>query len=227
MGHPEHEEVVCFFGEFTSDRGVSVRTPNGNNTLDCSFEGLPPIPETIVQKNFLCTIVHAGTSVTSNSQWVRKPNGVATMFCQFSDKPVFDAAVAYGNVGVPAQQALFTTPLSQVPGQAVTAELVDVGLACNGNVMVNDPAGRIALIERGACVFGEKVANAFAAGAVGVVVYNSAAGGDAIVAMFGTDFVPIPAVFVGRSDGLALQAAAPVTATILACARSASCRGSL
>ena len=38
------------------------------------------------------------------------------------------------------------------------------------------PAGTIALVSRGACTFGSKADNAFAAGAVGVVIYNNSAG---------------------------------------------------
>src|SRR4029434_2452654 len=38
-------------------------------------------------------------------------------------------------------------------------------------------AGKLALIDRGTCVFSQKVANAKAAGAVGVVIINNVPGG--------------------------------------------------
>jgi minor extracellular serine protease Vpr len=44
-------------------------------------------------------------------------------------------------------------------------------------------AGKAALIQRGVCEFGVKVLNAELAGAAFVVVYNSAAGGDALINM--------------------------------------------
>ena len=84
-------------------------------------------------------------------------------------------------------------------------------LGCAGQV-VNDVAGRVALVERGTCTFVEKVTTAEAAGAVAVVVYNSAEGGDDLVLMGGDGPEPgIPSAFVGRSAGLAFaQSAAPV-----------------
>lgn len=69
-------------------------------------------------------------------------------------------------------------------------------------------AGNIALIERGTFFFSEKVANAQAAGAVGVVIYNSATadeGPDTPVS--GTLGKPnnfLPAVAISHNDGLAL-----------------------
>ncbi len=75
-------------------------------------------------------------------------------------------------------------------------------------------AGRAAVIERGgvdtlgaACQFGLKALNAQNAGATLVVIYNHAAGGDALTSMSGGTYgsqVTIPAVFIGRTDGLAL-----------------------
>jgi subtilisin family serine protease len=65
--------------------------------------------------------------------------------------------------------------------------------------------GKIALIERGTCEFGVKVLNAQNAGAIGALVYNSPAGGDALQSMGGGavgDQVTIPSVFMRRSNGL-------------------------
>jgi subtilisin family serine protease len=67
--------------------------------------------------------------------------------------------------------------------------------------------GKIALIERGICEFGVKVLNAQNAGAIGALVYNSPAGGDALQSMGGGvvgDQVTIPSVFMRRSNGLAM-----------------------
>lgn len=75
------------------------------------------------------------------------------------------------------------------------------------------PAGtfddRLALVRRGGCEFGRKALNAEQAGAVFVIVYNHATGGDALVGMgagaVGTQ-VTIPAIFVGHTHGEALIA---------------------
>ena len=65
--------------------------------------------------------------------------------------------------------------------------------------------GAIALIDRGTCLFVEKVANAQEAGADAAIIVNNA--GDGLVVMGGTDpLIDIPSVFIGQSDGAALAA---------------------
>jgi minor extracellular serine protease Vpr len=80
--------------------------------------------------------------------------------------------------------------------------------------------GKIAVIQRGVCEFSTKVLNAQNAGAVGAVVYNSTAGGDALQTMGAgvvAGSVTIPSVFMRRSDGLRIIAnytANPTTAQL-------------
>ncbi|HYZ11243.1 MAG TPA: PA domain-containing protein, partial [Actinomycetota bacterium] len=76
-----------------------------------------------------------------------------------------------------------------------------------------------ALIERGGCRFDNKIGRAVLAGATGAIVYNNAAGGEALVAMGGNNPVTLPdgtvvnidiaGIFVQRSTGLALVAGTP------------------
>jgi subtilisin family serine protease len=76
--------------------------------------------------------------------------------------------------------------------------------------------GAIALIERGVCEFGAKVFNAQQGGAIGAMVYNSPAGGDALQAMGGGVLGPqvtIPSVFLRRTDGLNMVAFANANPT--------------
>jgi len=69
-------------------------------------------------------------------------------------------------------------------------------------------AGDIALIERGACNFSVKAANAAAAGAVGVVIYNNAPG--TINGTLGNDFsLDIPVTAVTQDVGLELVVLIP------------------
>jgi minor extracellular serine protease Vpr len=82
--------------------------------------------------------------------------------------------------------------------------------ACAGSSPAGDVSGAVVLISRGACTFSEKVASASAAGAIGVVVYNSV-GGDPI-AMGGAG--DIPAVMVSQGDGATIKAGLPSTVTI-------------
>lgn len=128
----------------------------------------------------------------------------------------------------PAIEAAFTPAIVDLPGREMAGEVVHVGRGCPAGSIdgtnpddpyLADPAGRIALIERGGCRFDHKVARAQQAGATGVIVYNSAAGGEGLVLMGGNDptimpdgtlvDVTVPAVFVARSTGLLLVGGAP------------------
>jgi aminopeptidase YwaD len=66
-------------------------------------------------------------------------------------------------------------------------------------------AGRIALIHRGTITFNEKVQNAEAAGAIGVIVYNNASGN---VQAPLREPSTVPAVTISQEEGEALVAAA-------------------
>lgn len=133
-----------------------------------------------------------------------------------------------------AAEGAFTKPIASLPGGIFAGELVHVGRGCPRDPALGlavpdpylaDPAGKIALIERGLCRFDNKIARAQRAGAIGAVVYNNV--GDAVITMGGSSpvtagspdvigtTITIPGVFVGRSNGLAFAASAnPVTITV-------------
>ncbi len=123
----------------------------------------------------------------------------------------------------PASIALFAP---KPPYNTFSGEVVHVGRGCPGvDTYPANPSGKIALIERGLCRFDNKVAMAQQAGATGVIVYNSSAGGEALIGMGGNNpvtlpdgtvvSITIPAVFVQRSTGLLLRdGTAPVTAFV-------------
>lgn len=118
----------------------------------------------------------------------------------------------------------------------LAGELVHVGVGCFPDDYLADPAGKIALIERGACPFSVKIGLAQLAGATGVIVYNQPPdseivltlnpgmplSGEALIQMAafqgtfppGAETITIPVAFVTHGDGLALAAAAPVEASI-------------
>jgi aminopeptidase YwaD len=96
-------------------------------------------------------------------------------------------------------------------GGQVEAPLVAVGLGLASEVANVDVRGKIALVQRGTLRFSDKVANAAAAGAVGVVVYNDAAGSvqGSLVGPEG-----VPAATISGDSGqqlLNLLASGPVT----------------
>lgn len=72
-------------------------------------------------------------------------------------------------------------------------------------------SGNIALISRGTCSFEEKVANASASGARGVMIYNYAAGP---LGMSLTNSYTIPVVGLTQTDGQATLAKLPTTGTV-------------
>jgi hypothetical protein len=132
-----------------------------------------------------------------------------------------------------AVESAFTPSIFDQPGREMSGEVVFVGRGCPAGSIASgspedpylaDPAGKIALIERGACRFDNKVGRAQLAGATGVIVFNDAAGGEGLVLMGGNNPVTLPdgtvvqidisAVFVQRSTGLLLRdGTPPVTVT--------------
>ncbi len=104
----------------------------------------------------------------------------------------------------PATEGAITILIASLPGATMSGSTVYVGLACPGDAVPAAPgAGYVALIQRGVCFFSEKIDGAEAAGYAGVVVFNDAARGDALVSM-GGDPTDLPGVFVGHSTGLAI-----------------------
>jgi subtilisin family serine protease len=77
-------------------------------------------------------------------------------------------------------------------------------------------SGKVALITRGTCAFSQKIANAKASGAVGVIIVNNVAGDP--TAMGGTVGFDddIPALMISNIDGAALRAAHPASVTFTA-----------
>ena len=89
-----------------------------------------------------------------------------------------------------------------------SSDVVFIGQACNVDPLLANPAGKVALAVRGACSFGEKAANAMAAGASAVLVHNNAAGlfNGTLGAPIGDGSVPV--VAISQQDGLFIRAQA-------------------
>jgi subtilisin family serine protease len=89
--------------------------------------------------------------------------------------------------------------------------------ASNGCTSVATGAsGKVALINRGTCTFSQKVANAKAAGAVGVIVVNNVAGDPTAMAKTVGFDDDIPAVMISNIDGAALRTAGATSVTVAA-----------
>jgi minor extracellular serine protease Vpr len=77
-------------------------------------------------------------------------------------------------------------------------------------------SGKLALIDRGTCTFSQKVANAKAAGAVAVIIVNNVAGDPTAMARTAGFDDDIPAVMIGKNEGVALRASGATTASAVA-----------
>ncbi len=106
------------------------------------------------------------------------------------------------------------------PAAGLTAPLVNCGLAQTAaSCGAAPPAGFVALIQRGAVTFKQKVQSAMAAGAGAAIIYNNAANGPGNFNGTLTDPTNngtpwIPAISLSQTDGEALAAAKPATATV-------------
>lgn len=127
-----------------------------------------------------------------------------------SNAHYFNETVQVTGSGVPSNlltiQAAFSNASS--PLGSVTKPLVDVttlgndGLACAA-LPAGSLAGDFAFIQRGSCLFSQKMANAVAAGAVGAVFYM--ADSSAIFNISGLSSFNDPVAMISQSDGLALK----------------------
>ena len=96
-------------------------------------------------------------------------------------------------------------PLSGTYPMARTGTATTINDACNAVAPApGSLTGKIALIRRGTCTFYEKSRNAQAAGAVGVVIYNNAAGLPSIT-VAGTPPITIPVVSITAASGVLID----------------------
>jgi subtilisin family serine protease len=110
-------------------------------------------------------------------------------------------------------------------GSGVTGDLVRLGRSCPANSVSptfnnpidpyfnsNNPAGKIALVDRGGCAVSLKVDRVVADGAIGVVVVNNAPG-DAPSFSFGGGTHFAPTLIVTQSEGTTLKGFLGTTGT--------------
>ena len=152
-------------------------------------------------------------SGTDNANFLTEPDGVPgrmQMYVWLAPPAVIVNSPASIAGTYPSTAGQFG---AQLDATGVTADvaLADDGTA-NGSqgcgALVGFPPGRIALIDRGNCEFGQKVQNAENAGAVAAIVANNA--GDGLIYMGpGTTGanMTIPSLFVGQSTGATIKSA--------------------
>lgn len=144
----------------------------------------------------------------NNANFATPPDGFTPRMQMFIWNPSFTPSVT---VTSPASiagdyegpEASFGPGLPPVPLTGELALMTSSGSseACGPADTPSAISGKIALVDRGSCLFADKVRNAQNAGAIAVVVVNNNA--DPPFVMGGEDdgTISIPAVMVSRSDG--------------------------
>ena len=128
--------------------------------------------------------------------------GYATELQTFSFEDLSLAGLGL-TLDTPEQQEFTAVPMVNTGLGVVSGVLTPVGLAMPGDLPAGGLEGKIALAKRGIITFQSKADNVFAAGAVGLVVYNNVPG------MFrGTlsTQVEAPVIALSRDDGEAIEA---------------------
>jgi subtilisin family serine protease len=126
----------------------------------------------------------------------------------------FTASPDNGKFGYLQATAAPTAPTSGTYPLARTGTVTSTADACTA-LPAGSLTGKVALIRRGTCTFNVKSINAQNAGAVGVIIYNNAAGIQSIT-VAGPPNVTIPVVSVSNTSGADLDsriAAGPTTIT--------------
>jgi subtilisin family serine protease len=100
-------------------------------------------------------------------------------------------------------------------GAGFTGDVVYVGTACPGVALLADPAGKVALIDRGACPVSLKTDSAAAAGAIGVLI-GLTAPGDPLTFSFGGGTHMVPTLIITQLDASRIKASptTPVNITV-------------
>jgi subtilisin family serine protease/subtilisin-like proprotein convertase family protein len=164
----------------------------------------------------------AGMAANLARNWTNRPPMTSVAFSSVDQLAIPDdglRVIVTGNDVPQDLTSIHTLPSGGPHADTPTAilPLVDFGFGTttSGFNLTN----KAALIQRGANTFADKIILAAQAGAAFAIIYNYpsnlTAGGDQLVPLGGTDFVPIPAVFIGNTDGEALKALFQTNATTL------------
>ncbi|MBI3877515.1 MAG: proprotein convertase P-domain-containing protein, partial [Verrucomicrobia bacterium] len=152
-------------------------------------------------------IPDAGQAVAIAKRWQNRPARTNVTLVSTATTAIPDDGLRLVVSGPTVPASL--TNIACVPGTGPHADaptaalpLADVGQALSP--LTNNLAGSGALIQRGVNFFADKINYTAQAGANFAVIYNSATG-SSLGVMGSTDFVPIPAVFIGYADGTNLQ----------------------
>jgi len=161
-----------------------------------------------VSHNLGFGVPDAGLAVTLARKWVNRPPLTNVVYELTNSVAIPDEGlrVVVRGTNVPARlRSIIASPSTGPFPDSPTASLplVDIGLARDSTF--GNLTGRAALIQRGVNFFCEKLSLAGVSGAPFAIVYNNQDLTERVHVMAGTEFVPIPAVFISQQDGEALR----------------------
>ena len=194
------------------ERALADRVDVLNMSIGASFQW-PEYPTakaaTRLVDRGVVVVASAGNSGTSGLYAVSAPGvgdkviGVASYDNTGIAQPAFAVSPDARRIGFNAATGAPPPPASGSAPLARTGTAASTDDACNA-LPANSLAGRVALIRRGSCSFYIKAFNAQAAGAIGVVLYNNAAGA-LNPTVVGTPSINIPTVGINDVDGALLD----------------------
>ncbi len=181
----------------------------------------------LVSHNVGFGVPDAGVAVNLARTWKNRPalTNVTVVATNVAAIPDDGLRLLITGSGVPASiTSIHTLPSVGPHADTPTPWLSLADFGFGTNLAGFDLANRGALIQRGGTDFASAIDLAARAGAAFAVVYNyatnssgvGAPGGSQLMPMGGTDFVPIPAVFIAHQDGEALKQLFATNRTALA-----------
>jgi subtilisin family serine protease/subtilisin-like proprotein convertase family protein len=171
----------------------------------------------LVSHNLGFGVPNAGHAAWLARTWSNRPALVTLTATDSQRLPIPDNGLRVEVSGTDIPPALASIPsfptFAPHPDEPTPAlPLVDIGVA--DTVPPINLTNKGALILRGATTFEAKISNAAQAGAAFVVIYNSTNGGGFNLGLVsGTDYSPIPAVFIGNTTGETLKSLFQTNAT--------------
>ena len=150
----------------------------------------------------------AGFAVRLAKQWVNRPAPTTLTLTAVNPTAIPDDGLRVAVLGVSVPANLLSLHAS--PDLGVQPDDLTVALSIASAGLADAPlglnlTGKVALIQRGGNFFRDKIEFAAQAGARAAIIFNNT-GGNARFLMALTESVPIPALFLGQTDGEALRA---------------------
>jgi subtilisin family serine protease len=212
-GGDRSQAEAALYNHIRNDLHVLIVVASGNDaSKKVSFPGG-------YQSVLTVGAVDSSNQLASFSNTGAQLDVVAPGVDNLSSFPVTEGRDAFATIGGTTYAALPMEFAGATPASGVTSTLVNCGLGqTKADCGASPPAGFVALIQRGAVSFAQKVDSAMQAGAAAAIVYNNAANGPGnfsgtlgTVDDNGTPW--IPAISLSQTDGEAIAAAHPATAS--------------